>query len=614
MYTCFVRNKQFILLIFYKCTVIKTFIIFDMNPLIGISANYDENNSKLAENYYKSIIAAGGTPVIIPVTDCNDTLEKIVASLDGILFSGGGDMHPCYYGEEPIPENGEVNELRDRYDYNLMITAAKWQLPILGICRGMQTINIAFGGSLYQDIKAQYEMIPLNHSQEEAKSVATQKATIAEGSLLNEILGVGTLDINTIHHQSVNRVAEGFRAVAHTDDGICEAVESLYYPIVGVQWHPEHLSGVYDLAVYSSTEITDNPHLRLFRWLVNEAKLFSHAKKIHANCFVVDSHCDTPMFFHYDSVNVVENKPQWVDPADFDAADEKPLWYEIKVDAKRMQQGRVDAVFMVAYIPQNTPNDEAVLKAKSLLNKIVYQVDKSNDKVRIARSFTDIQRAKVDSVPAIILGIENGYALGNSLDNIDYFYTIGVRYITLCHNGDNPICDSAMQTNRTHNGLSVYGRQVVSKMNELGIMVDISHAGEKSFWDIIEHSSKPIIASHSCCKSLRNHPRNLTDEQIKAIAQKGGVVQICLYKHFLSDTQKASVADVIRHIKHIINLVGIDYVGIGSDFDGGGEIMGCRAENEIINITKALIREGFSDEDIYKVLGGNLLRVFREQA
>ncbi len=583
-----------------------------MKPLIGISANYGENNSKLAENYYKSIIAAGGIPVIIPVTDCNDTLERVVASLDGILFSGGGDMHPCYYGEEPIPENGETNELRDRYDYNLMITAAKWQLPILGICRGMQTINVAFGGSLYQDIKAQYEGTPLDHSQEEARSVATQRATIAEGSLLSKVLEVGTLDINTIHHQAIKRVAEGFRAVAHTEDGICEAIENLHYPIVGVQWHPEHLSGVSDLKADSDIETIDNPHLRLFGWLVNEAKLFSHARKIHANCFVVDSHCDTPMFFHYDSVNVVENKPQWVVPAEFGAVDEKPLWYEIKVDAKSMQQGRVDAVFMVAYIPQNTPNEEAMPKAKNLLNKVVNQVDASKDKVRIARSFADIRKAKIDSVPAIILGVENGYALGNSLDNIDYLHTLGVRYITLCHNGDNQICDSAMQTKQTHNGLSVFGRQVVSKMNELGIMVDISHAGEKSFWDTIEHSSKPIIASHSCCKALCNHPRNLTDEQIKAIAQKGGVVQICLYKHFLSDAKEASIADAIKHIRHVINLVGIDYVGIGSDFDGGGEIMGCKAENEMINITKTLIREGFGDEDISKILGGNLLRVFSE--
>lgn len=582
-----------------------------MKPLIGISANYAENNAKLAENYYKSVIAAGGVPVIIPITDNTEILERIVASLDGILFSGGGDMHPCYYGEEPIPENGEVNPLRDRYDYALTTIAIKWQLPILGICRGMQTINIVFGGSLYQDIKTQYEGMFLNHSQEEERCIATQQTNIAKDSMLYNITGVSKININTIHHQAIRRVAEGFRLVASTDDGICEAIESLHYPILGVQWHPEHLSGVAGLEFACETEIADNPHLRIFKWLVDEAKIFSRAKTIHQKNFVVDSHCDTPMFFHYDGVNVVENEPQWIDPADFDVENEEPLMYEIKVDAKRMQQGRVDAVFMVAYIPQNTPTDEAMPKAKSLLNKIVNQVDTSDDKVRISRSFAELERAKTDNKPSIILGIENGYALGDSLDSIDYFHAIGVRYITLCHNGDNRICDSAMQSKQTNNGLSQYGRQVVEKMNELGIMIDISHAGEKSFWDTIELSKSPIIASHSCCKALRNHPRNLTDEQIKAIADKGGVVQICLYKHFLSDNGNASVSDAIRHIKHVINLVGIDYVGIGSDFDGGGEILGCIGENEIINITKALIREGFSDDDISKILGGNMLRVFR---
>lgn len=582
-----------------------------MKPLIGISANYAENNAKIAENYYKSIIAAGGIPVIIPVTTCSEVLERLVASLDGILFSGGGDMHPSYYGEEPIPENGEVNHHRDSYDYTLMTIAAKWQLPILGICRGMQTINVVFGGSLYQDIKTQYQGMALNHSQEEERNVATQQVVITEGSLLNNILGVDKLYVNTIHHQAVKRVAGGFRAVAYADDGICEAIESLHYPILGVQWHPEHLSGVADLDLNMDVTITDNPHIRLFRWLVDEAKIYCRAKKIHQQCFVVDSHCDTPMFFHYEGVNVVENSRLWVNPADFDDAGDEFIPYEIKVDAKRMRQGRVDAVFMVAYIPQNTPNDEAMPKADMLLGKIINQVYASGDRVRIARSLTDLQKAKNENTPAIVLGIENAYALGYNLDNIDYFHSLGVRYITLCHNGDNQICDSAMQSKQTHNGLSDFGRQVIARMNKLGIMVDVSHAGEKSFWDTIELSQHPIIASHSCCKAIKNHPRNLTDEQIKAIARRDGVVQICLYKHFLSNSQEATVDDAIQHIRHIINLVGIDYVGIGSDFDGGGEILGCVAENEMINITKALIREGFTENDITKILGGNLLRVFQ---
>lgn len=579
----------------------------NIKPLIGISANYGDNNSKLAENYYKSVVAVGGVPVIIPVTDDLATIEAIVGRLDGILLSGGGDMHPRYYNEEPIPENGTPDELRDRYDVTLIKSAVEYQLPVLGICRGMQVINTVFGGSLYQDINVQYaDKKPMCHSQNEERSVTTQTASVVTDSLLYSIVNCNTLPINSIHHQAVKRIADGFRAVAFADDGICEAIESLYYPILGVQWHPEHLSGADAVG-----EHYDNPHRKIFGWLVDEAKIFSRAKRVHRSSYVIDSHCDTPMFFHYPQVNIVENDKLWVDPADFGEKDEPPLLYEIKVDARKMRQGRVDAVFMVAYIPQSTPADETYGKADRLLNKIITQAKGSGNRISIATSYAELCNNKRNGIPTVFLGIENGCALAGNLDNIDYFYRLGVRYITLCHNGDNLLCDSAMQSLDTHNGLSEFGRQVVLKMNAVGMMVDVSHVGEKSFWDTVALSTKPIIASHSCCKALRNHPRNLTDEQIRAIARSGGVVQICLYKHFLADTDVATVADAVRHIKHVVELVGVDYVGIGSDFDGGGEIAGATSENQLINITKALIKEGFDDDEISKILGGNLLRVFR---
>lgn len=579
----------------------------NIKPLIGISANYGDNNSKLAENYYKSVVAVGGVPVIIPVTDDLATIEAIVGRLDGILLSGGGDMHPRYYNEEPIPENGTPDELRDRYDVTLIKSAVEYQLPVLGICRGMQVINTVFGGSLYQDINVQYaDKQPMCHSQNEERSVTTQTASVVADSLLYSIVSCNTLPINSIHHQAVKRIADGFRAVAFADDGICEAIESLYYPILGVQWHPEHLSGA-----DAAGEHFDNPHRKIFGWLVDEAKIFSRAKRIHRSSYVIDSHCDTPMFFHYPQVNIVENDKLWVDPADFGEKDEPPLLYEIKVDARKMRQGRVDAVFMVAYIPQSTPADETYGKADRLLNTIITQAKGSGNRISIATSYAELCNNKRNGIPTVFLGIENGCALAGNLDNIDYFYRLGVRYITLCHNGDNLLCDSAMQSLDTHNGLSEFGRQVVLKMNAVGMMVDVSHVGEKSFWDTVALSTKPIIASHSCCKALCNHPRNLTDEQIRAIARSGGVVQICLYKHFLADTDVATVADAVRHIKHVVELVGVDYVGIGSDFDGGGEIAGATSENQLINITKALIKEGFDDDEISKILGGNLLRVFR---
>lgn len=579
----------------------------NIKPLIGISANYGDSNSKLAENYYKSVVAVGGVPVIIPVTDDLATIEAIVGRLDGILLSGGGDMHPRYYNEDPIPENGTPDELRDRYDVALIKSAVEYQLPVLGICRGMQVINTVFGGSLYQDINVQYaDKKPMCHSQNEERSVTTQTASVVTDSLLYSIVNCNTLPINSIHHQAVKRIADGFRAVAFADDGICEAIESLYYPILGVQWHPEHLSGADAVG-----EHYDNPHRKIFGWLVYEAKIFSRAKRIHRSSYVIDSHCDTPMFFHYPQVNIVENDKLWVDPADFGEKDEQPLLYEIKVDARKMRQGRVDAVFMVAYIPQSTPADETYGKADRLLNTIITQAKGSGNRISIATSYAELCNNKRNGIPTVFLGIENGCALAGNIDNIDYFYRLGVRYITLCHNGDNLLCDSAMQSLDTHNGLSEFGRQVVLKMNAVGMMVDVSHVGEKSFWDTVALSTKPIIASHSCCKVLRNHPRNLTDEQIRAIARSGGVVQICLYKHFLADTDVATVADAVRHIKHVVELVGVDYVGIGSDFDGGGEIAGATSENQLINITKALIKEGFDDDEISKMLGGNLLRVFR---
>jgi glutamine amidotransferase, class II/dipeptidase len=579
----------------------------NIKPLIGISANYGDNNSKLAENYYKSVVAVGGVPVIIPVTDDLATIEAIVGRLDGILLSGGGDMHPRYYNEDPIPENGTPDELRDRYDVSLIKSAVEYQLPVLGICRGMQVINTVFGGSLYQDINVQYaDKKPMCHSQNEERSVTTQTASVVTDSLLYSIVSCNTLPINSIHHQAVKRIADGFRAVAFADDGICEAIESLYYPILGVQWHPEHLSEADAVG-----EHFDNPHRKIFGWLVDEAKIFSRAKRIHRSSYVIDSHCDTPMFFHYPQVNIVENDKLWVNPADFGEKDEQPLLYEIKVDARKMRQGRVDAVFMVAYIPQSTPADETYGKADRLLNTIITQAKGSDNRISIATSYAELCNNKRNGIPTVFLGIENGCVLAGNLDNIEYFYRLGVRYITLCHNGDNLLCDSAMQSLDTHNGLSEFGRQVVLKMNAVGMMVDVSHVGEKSFWDAVALSTKPIIASHSCCKALRNHPRNLTDEQIRAIARSGGVVQICLYKHFLADTDVATVADAVRHIKHVVELVGVDYVGIGSDFDGGGEIAGATSENQLINITKALIKEGFDDDEISKILGGNLLRVFR---
>ena len=227
----------------------------------------------------------------------------------------------------------------------------------------------------------------------------------------------------------------------------------------------------------------------------------------------------------------------------------------------------------------------------------------------IAYTPQQIYDLKAAGKKAIMLGVENGYAIGKDLENITRFKKMGVSYITLCHNGNNDICDSA-RGEVEWNGLSPFGKEVIKKMNELGILVDISHAAESSFYTALETSKHPIIASHSSARALCDHPRNLTDEQLKALAAKGGVVQICLYKGFINkEAEKASLSDAIRHINHIVSLIGIDHVGIGSDFDGDGELIGCRASNELINITVQLLKEGYTENDIAKIWGGNFLRV-----
>jgi len=194
------------------------------------------------------------------------------------------------------------------------------------------------------------------------------------------------------------------------------------------------------------------------------------------------------------------------------------------------------------------------------------------------------------------------------LSNLQRFKEMGVSYITLCHNGDNDICDSAAG-NAEWGGLSPFGKDVVAEMNRLGLMIDISHAADSTFYEVLKYSTKPVIASHSSTRALCDHRRNLNDDQLRAIAAKGGVVQVCLYKEFINeDAEKASLSDAINHILHIIDIAGIDHVGIGSDFDGGGELIGCRAANELIQITMRLIEKGFDEESIAKIWGGNLLK------
>ena len=564
----------------------RTFPGYKTAPVIGLTGNFQDGNCMLAEGYYQSILKAGGTPFIIPCYDNTDALINTLEKLDGILLTGGADINPLFFGEEPVKELHGINPRRDRQELLLTRLAADRQIPILGICRGIQTMNAAFGGPLYQDIHSQMEGTRIKHSQELDRSYASHTVTIEKDTLLHNLFKADTIAVNSFHHQAVKEAAPGFRVCARATDGVIEAMESTEYKsMLGVQWHPECfiLKG-------------DECMMPIFHWLIQEAASFKEAKRLHNRILTLDSHCDTPMFFDQQ--------------IDFASRDPKIL-----VDLHKMTEGHLDATIMVAYLKQLELTDEALLaataKADRILNEIEAMVAKSCSYVDIAYTPADLYRLKSEGKKAIMLGIENGYAIGNDISNIERFRNRGVVYMTLCHNGNNQLCGSA-RFNDEGLGVNAFGEQVIKEMNRVGMMVDISHAGEQTFYDALNISSKPIVASHSSARALCNHPRNLTDDQLKALADKGGVAQVTLYSGFLKEQGMATIQDAIDHLNHMVNIMGIEHVGIGTDFDGDGGITGCASASELINFTRCLLKERYSEEDIRRIWGGNFLRVMEE--
>lgn len=545
-------------------------------PRIGISANRKDGQTCLAETYIQSVIQAGGAPVVIPATTDLRVLTAVVQDLDGILMSGGGDINPLFVGEEPLPALQDVDTLRDRYDLLLIRLASNRQIPLMGICRGHQMLNAVFGGTLYQDIYSQADTDVIKHSQKMAREEASHTVHLEDGCVIA---------VNSFHHQAVKDVAPEFVQTAVAPDGINEGMRHPEKSVFSVQWHPEAM------AIHGDEEAQ-----ALFNHFIEEARIFRQAKELHQRIVTLDSHTDTPMIF----------------PGHFNIGEKQGG----KVNLPFMEEGRIDAAFMVAYIPQGERDEASLAKATAYaeerLKEVIRQEQLNPARMGIARTPDDLFRLKQVGKKAIFLGIENGYALGKDVNNVQKFRDMGVSYITLCHNGDNDLCDSARGKGEWK-GLSPLGKQMVAEMNRLGVMVDISHAAESTFYDVLACSRYPIIASHSSARALCNHPRNLTDDQLKAIAGQGGVVQLCLYKGFINEeAEKASVSDAIRHINHMVDLIGVEHVGIGSDFDGDGELIGCRASNELINITMHLLKEGYSETDISRIWGGNFLRVMRQ--
>ena len=567
-------------------------------PVIGITTNYSDIDATLSERYYEQVVKAGGVPILIPPIDDADIIRTILDAIDGLLLSGGADYNPLWAGEEPQPELHHINAKRDLPELLITRLAYDRQIPMLGICRGIQTLAMALEGEVEQDICSGREWNPeenrstplLKHSQDADRSEPTHSVELKEGSILRQLYGASTIFVNSFHHQAVRKAGPHFCVTATAPDGVIEAMESSEHKaVMGVQWHPECLGA---------------DGLPIFKWLVVSADTFRKAKILHQKIITIDTHVDTPMFF-----------PQNVE---FSHRDPRIL-----VDLHKMTEGRQDAVFMVAYIPQPKPGEPFVSPlgshpstldspreyANVIFDKIEAIVSDNSDVLALAQTPEELWCNKRAGKKSIVLGIENGLALEGDINNLKHFKERGVAYITLCHNGDNDICDSA-RGNGSHNGVSDFGEQVIHEMNRLGIMVDLSHASEKSFYDALDISTTPIVCSHSNCKALCDVPRNLTDEQLRALAKKGGVAHTTFYHGFLNNVSEATILDGIAHLEHAIKIMGIDHVGIGTDFDGDGGVPGMANSSEVINFTMQLLRRRYSEEDIRKIWGGNWMRVW----
>jgi membrane dipeptidase len=331
------------------------------------------------------------------------------------------------------------------------------------------------------------------------------------------------------------------------------------------------------------------------------------------------------------------------------------------VDLPRMEDGGLAAVVMAVFREQGELTDEgralAVRAGFEKLGQIESQIRANAEKCLLARTADEIEAAFKSGRKAIILGMENGYQIGLDLDNLNRVFDRGIRILTLTHNSDNDIGDSSTDDkNPEDRGLSGFGLQVVERANRLGLAIDLSHASEKTFFDVVRLSKAPVIASHSCVRGAHADPRNLSDEQLQALRDNGGVVGIMFV--FLKDRvvvpdmeremqalndrvsakggwqalkpaeaadfqneirqikyrypqDSASVKDVVDHIDHVVRTIGVDHVGIGSDFDGGGYLSDCRDVSEFPSLTEELVRRGYSETDIRKIWGGNYLRVLR---
>lgn len=311
-----------------------------------------------------------------------------------------------------------------------------------------------------------------------------------------------------------------------------------------------------------------------------------------SNNIIVDGHCDTIKAILDENINL-ENRTLGFNL--IDAWNNRPVIQNVAAFVNPIFKSRFE-------------------RTRKIIENYNKEIEKYPNKIIKILNSTDIEKVREDNKIGLLLSIENGSAIEDNLENIDYFYNNGVRLMSITWNEDNLLGCGALTNNDT--GLTSLGKEYVKKLNEKNIIIDISHASPKTFWDTIKISNKPIVATHSCSFSICNHPRNLTDDQIKTLAKTGGIIGVCFANAFLSNSKNVEIKDIVKHIKHIVNLVGIDFVGLGSDFEGleKEELpLGLKGIKDIKKLKQELRKEKFKEEEIDKIMGENWVRVLKKQ-
>ena len=377
----------------------------------------------------------------------------------------------------------------------------------------------------------------------------------------------------------------------------------------------------------------------LFQIAFGVVDISNKAKKLHSKALVCDLHSDT----------ILKLKK-----GDYVFSEKNATGH---IDIPRLKEGGVDLQVFAIWVSPDFLPDSAAKEAFNLIDLFYQQLEKYPDDLELAKNISDFKKINKKGRIACVLGLEGGHSIEGNMSLLRTFHRLGVRYMTLTWENSNPLASSAADTSSQKGGLTELGREVVKEMNRLGMIIDISHLSEQAFWEVMELSKAPVIASHSCVKAICNHYRNLTDEQIKAIAKSGGVIGINFFSGYLDDDfRKASdsiykeiqikseelkerfkgdnkkieeetellyqnakfpsptsVSKLVDHIDYVVKLVGPDYVALGSDFDGIPAIpLEIKDASGLPQITQELLNRGYKDKDIKKILGGNFLRVFGE--